>query len=229
MFWVTMSAVLTTALMLNAAESACAAPSSYLSCRNLQSPREVAFFKNRCPAQYKRIDIGLLPAPKSGHVIAVTTLDFTGQSEDDSVTTTMERLREVGAVIKHRNDSIWKVTWQGAVEAINDMTQGAACIFQLRVDDRDAAGNTGGGFASEAGGYAFVGNGYLPAPMLGAASLHTQTQALAVTAVFRNLSAGSHTLSVWTSEPSGWSVDSCFLNPGNLHQQVLVEEVLPEE
>lgn len=224
-----MSAVFAAALTFCAAGSAFAAPGDFVTCRNRRPPREVAFFKGHCPAQYKQIDISLIPAPKPGHVIAVTTLDFTGQAEDDTVSTTMERLHVLGTVEKHRADTIWKLTWQGAVETINDMDQGAACIFQLRVDDADAAGNTGGSFVSAAGGYAFVGNAYLPAPTPFGSNLHTVTQMLALTAVFANLSAGTHTLSVWTCELDAWAADSCFLNPGNLHQQVLVEEILPEE
>jgi hypothetical protein len=49
---------------------------------------------------------------------------------------------------------------------------------------------------------------------------------LTIVGAFKNLSSGSHTVSLWASVPSGGGAVSLFVNPGNWSDQLIVKEVL---
>ena len=99
-----------------------------------------------------------------------------------------------------------ELTWIAHVRKVS--TGQSSCSFQLRIDGIKDTGSILAALELTEGGTAIV---------LG------EDSPVAVTALFRGLAAGDHTVQIWVR---GAFATSCMLNPGNFGQTVLVKEAL---
>lgn len=133
----------------------------------------------------------------------LTTLRSTGQTTDDSVTTTYELFKPLGSFEKQDEDTVLIITFTGHVSGVLPVA-GDFCDFQLRVD-----GNPESTASSSTGRIV----------------LYAADAPASVTAVFESVPAGSHALELWLRGIA----TSCTVNRGNFSMTALIEEVFPSE
>jgi hypothetical protein len=128
-------------------------------------------------------------------------LDYNTAAADATVTTTWEKLRIIGTFTKERSDTDVVLTHQTRVFILADPT--FAAQFQLRVDDlTDGPVNGGAIVRAESGS--------------------THEENVILHAVFEDLAAGPHEVSLWSREIAG--VTSLSENADLLDRTVYIEE-----
>jgi hypothetical protein len=125
----------------------------------------------------------------------LTELQYRLTNTDNSISSTYELIRTVGTFTKVLSNTDIELTW-----IAHASTNGTFCDFQLRIDDNPSLGTLDTG---------------------GRAVLYTAESPVAVTVLFRGLSAGLHTVSIWVRG----TATSCTLNRGNFPQTVFVKEI----
>ncbi len=112
----------------------------------------------------------------------------------------------LGTFTKTSSTSLIRASWMGGFE----MSNGAFCSVQIRVDDNNDVGSSGVSFDGAEGGYALLAGNF--------------STAGSATTFFNGLSTGSHTASLYM-RVVGSSTSNCLMNPGNFSVVTLIEEI----
>lgn len=151
---------------------------------------------------YDGANVSWSTLPDDG-LLRVTTLNVTCTSIA-SITTTYQKLADIGSFNKVAADSVVEVSFHGRI-AVNSMA-GTGAVFELRIND--AATSTGRVRA------------VIKQAEQGLSGINAS-----MNGVFTNLAAGTHTVSIWVQGANG-SGTSAYVDPGCWSaDQIVIKEL----
>jgi hypothetical protein len=112
-----------------------------------------------------------------------------------SISSTYVKLTDVGTFPVQSPGSIIEATWNGRI-GVDTLPAGTGAVFELRIDDAASA------------------VGRARANMRRAEVLDGQYPNISVTGIFRDLSAGDHTVSIWVRTSAGGNGTGARVDPG---------------